>query len=1111
MRKHILFNTALLCLSLYTSSSFAKELKFYQPQTNVASFAAPITKELSNYRVLRQDIATIQSFVQSVQQRYQSDNFSATISIPLLDGTEATFIISNSNILSKSFLDIHTNILSFKGISADGKRTIRLTLSPLGMMGSVHTAGQSGVEYFAPADLKQPENLIVYAAKDMQAHTAAAVCGTDGSSFSDPSDLRRLTAFLPSSQLRTYRLAIAATGEYTTWAGNQTNALSLITNSVNNIDAIYERDCTIHFTLVTSNSVIYPDATTDPYTTVSFPSSATLTENNNALNTNIGSANYDVGVVFGYGWSGGLANLNATCTTNKGKGSGGLSSSFSTGSSGPVFDIMIAHEIGHQFSATHTMAANNGSCNGNVTGSSGWEPGGGSTIMAYAGSCTGNAYQNNSDDYFHGGSLAQIASFITSGSGNTCPVLSNSGNTTPTATVAASSYTIPHSTPFKLSLNATDPDPSNLLTYTWEQMDAIGGTGTAITPGATATSGPLFRSYTPKSNPNRYFPSLSVLTGNMSGTYEVLPTVVRTMNFRGTVRDNHSGAGSAAYANVAVNTLNCGAFEFTNMSSNTALVANGTNTVTLTWNTAVTCVPMANIKISFSTDGGQTFPYTILSSTPNDGSETIVVPSLPTCSGRFMIESIGNIYFNINRADISITSPSLANGTSISPDNTVNATPGSASLNLSIAPAYGTTINPTITGTISTASPAGNLSFYNPNTLSCNGPSNSNRYQLLEFTPSVSGTYSFTKTNSGSAVLNLYKTAYNSGNVCENFLASSASMNASNDGVILSNTVSAQLCANQKYQLQTATFSNGSVALPYNYSITMTPPSGGSISSGITNPPGYNYMFSIVNNGTGNIVRISSTPDLSNANTFPAGAYTVSGLSANNTAAALNSTYAGTPFNSFNTAILNQSGGLYAQLSSNQKSVNIAAALPIRLLAFEAIKTNAHHALLSWKIMEDQLVSGYTIERSTDGAHFDRTGYVIAQKNPAVTQDYNFTDEQFAMLSGKVYYRLRIEGKDQSIQYSDIVILRNDDLKHTVGIYPNPVKDGLHITFDHPLAKTYTIAIIDVLGKTLWQEHYQKPAQNTALIIPVSQFSAGMYYINVHEGSEVTTQKFITE
>ena len=84
----------------------------------------------------------------------------------------------------------------------------------------------------------------------------------------------------------------------------------------------------------------------------------------------------------------------------------------------------------------------------------------------------------------------------------------------------------------------------------------------------------------------------------------------------------------------------------------------------------------------FSTDGGITYPYTLLSNTPNDGSEQITVPYIVTQAGRVKVQAVGNIFFNINLGIITVSSSCGANGVMIVPNDSIAADAGSASLNL---------------------------------------------------------------------------------------------------------------------------------------------------------------------------------------------------------------------------------------------------------------------------------------------------------------------------------------------------------------------------------------------------------------------------------------------
>ena len=101
----------------------------------------------------------------------------------------------------------------------------------------------------------------------------------------------------------------------------------------------------------------------------------------------------------------------------------------------------------------------------------------------------------------------------------------------------------------RLTCIASDPDPTDVLSYCWEQMDNAVAT---MPPVATSTDGPNFRSNSPTTNPTRYFPNLADLAAGVNPTWEVLASVTRNFNFRVTVRDNSPGAGCTDEADIIV-------------------------------------------------------------------------------------------------------------------------------------------------------------------------------------------------------------------------------------------------------------------------------------------------------------------------------------------------------------------------------------------------------------------------------------------------------------------------------------------------------------------------------------------------------------------------------
>ncbi len=324
------------------------------------------------------------------------------------------------------------------------------------------------------------------------------------------------------SQLRTYRLALSADEFYcqaATGTSSPTIAASLskMTTSMNRINGVYEREFSVTMTFVThEDTLIWPTHTgsvngTDPFYSIDANASACLTENQTVCDTRIGNANYDIGHVFTTG-GGGLSLQGVICST-------GNKAQSVTGSPTPVgdgFDIdYVAHEMGHEHGGSHPFNNNvDGSCAGNAVSSKAYEPGSGSTIMAYAGICAPDDLQPHSDAYFHSVNVDEIVAYIT-GPGNVCAALTSTGNKLVNLPSYTASYAIPYKTPFELTgPAATDSVADTATTYCWEQWNR-GDFGNELIQ--TFFKGPIFRSYTPAYNSTRIFPKLSmVLAGSLS-------------------------------------------------------------------------------------------------------------------------------------------------------------------------------------------------------------------------------------------------------------------------------------------------------------------------------------------------------------------------------------------------------------------------------------------------------------------------------------------------------------------------------------------------------------------------------------------------------------------
>lgn len=618
------------------------------------------------YKTFHLEINSLKTVLNSapLDEFVKADNSPIILNLPMPDGTTQNFKVVESPVmeapLQNSFPNIRTyNVRGVDDVYASGK----LDLTEYGFHGMIRSS--KGDVYIDPYCKWNTVDYISYYAYDfIKPLNERGFCeGVLGSIESDKT--ASPNAICAGANLKTYRLAVGCTGEYARAAcGTGTNTpttaqiLAKVVTTVNRVDGVYETEVAVKLVLVPTTTLVLYGVPGTGYTTAENNNASTLISKSQSLITSqIGSANFDIGHTFSTG-GGGLAQLGCVCSS-------GSKASGITGSPSPVGDAYdidyVAHEMGHQFGGNHTFNGNGGSCSGNRNASTAVEPGSGVTIMAYAGICSPQDIASNSIAYFHAVSYDEVTNFINSGGGNSCDVMTATGNGAPTVS-AGPSYVVPKGTPFQLTGSATDPN-GDALTYQWEEIDLGATSGNWNTGKA-----PFFRSYAPATSPTRLFPKLSNVT---AGTYtnspgEFLPgaagttfTANATLKFRLTARDNKMGGGGvcSATTQVTVNSAT-GPFAVTSQSTTGITYPSG-STQTVNWSvngTNAAPISCANVNIYVSTDNGNTFTLSI-ANTPNDGTENIVLPTVPVTKTlcRIKVESIGNVFFDINKKFFAIS------------------------------------------------------------------------------------------------------------------------------------------------------------------------------------------------------------------------------------------------------------------------------------------------------------------------------------------------------------------------------------------------------------------------------------------------------------------------
>lgn len=641
----------------------------------------------------------------------------AQIVVPNAQGDMETFEVFETAImhpeLSAKFPEIHT----YAGTSvSDRGKTIRITTSPDRGFNAMITRPDMGIEYVEPLVWGQTDRYVIYDKADLTYDQRITLPRLDlttidkslAHDYTKPAESRGTLA--DPVRLKVYRFAASCNGEFSQdHGGTVASTLAALVEYTNRIDMAFERDIDLRLQLFSEQEkLIFTDPGSDPFNGAT---AAELMEQNLFVVTNyVGINNFDVGHVYARypgGPAAGIAGGQA-CTNSKARA---ISTGNGTGNYGDRFVEVIGQEIGHQFAGGHTW--NKCEETGGRSATEAFEPGSGTTIMAYAGVC-GADNVGGGDTYYHAGSIQEIRGFNLQ-TGPTCGSWIQTTNNPPVVTLTyTDGFFIPIGTPFELKGSATDPD-GDPLTYCWEQYDL----GPICPLSAPKGNAPIYRSLPAVTASNRVFPRMqSVLAGQNTTLAEHTPTYTRDLTFRLTARDNRPNGGGVGWENMEFKAYEgAGPFEITTPNTIGTVWKIG-EYAKISWtvnNTDKAPVNCEKVNILISTNGGNTYT-TLVENTPNDGLEYVVVPNTPGTAVRIRINAANNIFFDISNRNFRIEAPTTPNlSLSASRDEAVICLPGNFTTDIAALGSLGLTgtANLDLTGNI----PPGAVTKFSSNTV----------------------------------------------------------------------------------------------------------------------------------------------------------------------------------------------------------------------------------------------------------------------------------------------------------------------------------------------------------------------------------------------------------
>jgi hypothetical protein len=188
--------------------------------------------------------------------------------------------------------------------------------------------------------------------------------------------------------------------------------------------------------------------------------------------------------------------------------------------------------------------------------------------------------------------------------------------------------------------------------------------------------------------------------------------------------------------------------------------------------------------------------------------------------------------------------------------------------------------------------------------------------------------------------------------------------------------------------------------------------------------------------------------------------------------------------------------------------------LPVELTTFTGYN-NGNINVLNWTTASELNTLKFEVEKSIDAITFEYIGERPAAGNSNTPRSYTLNDVHPVI--GNNYYRLKMIDKDGKYKYSDIIIIKVNELSQTtdgiVSIYPNPTKGELNIVYQAGVEQKVNLHVFNTLGQHMLSEGYNMHSGMNTITIKVTDFAKGMYILDMQNitSGEKFQSKFIKD
>ena len=188
----------------------------------------------------------------------------------------------------------------------------------------------------------------------------------------------------------------------------------------------------------------------------------------------------------------------------------------------------------------------------------------------------------------------------------------------------------------------------------------------------------------------------------------------------------------------------------------------------------------------------------------------------------------------------------------------------------------------------------------------------------------------------------------------------------------------------------------------------------------------------------------------------------------------------------------------------------VAATLPIHLISFQGNMNSNNKVTLNWTVADNEAANSFEVERSFNGRDFTTVAVVFASEKMG-TENYMYYETTTG--TDKVMYRLKMIDKNREVDYSRILIFQLKSANtNNIKIIGNPVNDKLTFSYTSSAAQMVDVKVYDMSGRIVLKNKVNNLEGSNVISLPLnSTFKAGMYVVEVNNGTELQSSKFVKQ